>query len=144
MKRDTPAESAWRHYCKTPLADFFRGLRLIVAGDFRNANTNLYCADMTEIPFSLELLDEDEARAQLAKLDEPCVWCEGEADRQGYVCVCNDPLGRDHSQLEPHAFSEPEPMDDLASFLGGEAPIDDLVSVPPVDPKPYSSYLDHL
>ena len=113
MKRDTPAESAWRHYCKTPLADFFRGLRLIVAGDFRNASTNLYCADMTELPFSLEMLDEDEAREQMLK-------------------------------LEPHPLSEPEPMDDLASFLRGEAPIDDLVAVPPVDPKPHSSYLDHL
>jgi hypothetical protein len=98
-----------------PLADFFRGLRLIVAGDFRNASTNLYCADMTEVPFSLELLGEADLERQQQRLE-----------------------------LEPHSLPEPEPMDDLASFLDGEAPVDDLVPVPVVDPKPHSSYLDHL
>ena len=93
---------------------------------FRDCLTNLYCADMTPVAFSLEMLDDE----QIRKLEPSDEWHMELVDAR--------------LELEPHALSEPEPMDDLASFLGGEAPVDDLVAVPPVDPKPHSSYLDHL
>ena len=115
MRKDT-AEYKWHHYCRIQVGDFFRGLRLIIKGDFRNASTNLWCADMTDTPFSLELLGDEEHAHQMSKF----------------------------SELETHPFAEPEPMDDLASFIRGEAPVDDLVPVPVPDPEPHSSYLDHL
>jgi hypothetical protein len=105
-RRKTTPEDCWRQYIKTPLADFFRGLRLIGTGDFRNASTNLYCADMTEVPFSMEFL--------------PDVGWETQAERNAAILNATpDFPGAWTLEVEPHPLPEPEPVDYFESLIRG-------------------------